>query len=239
MPQTELIARTIFVLMLALCLSFFSQIVHAEGVQLPTDAEITVQIAKSQKRIDEKLPKIEGNIPKVGAVYGDVPADQLVTGPKSIEGVMNSMREFNGGQLPRKVGSDLMIFVSLSMPREALHELSRQAKEAGGVLVLRGVLNEGWVATMKEAFSINQGAGAVWEINSAMFKKFKVTTVPVFVLADASQIVPSDEGCAPDIAFESVVGDISVEQALSIIRSRGKPAFAKMAEVRINKIRGQ
>lgn len=221
--------------LLALCASF----VQAEGLQLPTDAEIAAQIVKSKKRIEEKLPRIDGNLPKTGTVYGGVPADQIVASPRAIENVMSSMQEFNGGQSPKKVGSDLMIFASLSMPREALHELSRQAKEAGGVVVLRGVLNEGWVATMKEARAINQGAGAVWEISPAMFKKFKVTTVPVFVLADASQIVPSDEGCAPDVAFASVTGDISVEQALNIIKSRGKPAFAKMAEKRINKIRGK
>lgn len=212
---------------------------HAEGVQLPSDAAIAAQIAKSQKHIDEKLPKIDGNIPKAGTVYGDVPADQAITNPKAIEDVMHSMREFNGGKSPKKVGSDLMIFASLSMPKDVLHELSRQAKEAGAVVVLRGVLNEGWIATMKEARAINQGAGAAWEINPAMFKKFKVTTVPVFVLADASQIVPSDEGCAPDVAFASVTGEISVEQALNIIKSRGKPEFVRMAEARLGKIRGK
>ena len=131
-----------------------------------------------------------------------------------------------------------MIFVSLSIPPDALITLSRQVKEANGVIVLRGILNDGWVQTMKEARAVNQG-GAAWEINPAMFKKFKVTTVPVFVLADASQIIPSDEGCAPDVAYASVVGDISVEQALGIIKSRGAPQFARMAEARINKIRGE
>lgn len=226
--------QIISVVLLALCASF----ARAEGVQLPSDAAIAAQIAKSQKRIDEKLPRIDGNIPKAGAVY-DAPADQVVASPKAIEDVMHSMQEFNGGRPPKKVGSDLMIFASLSMPKDVLRELSRQAKEAGAVVVLRGVLGEGWVATMKEARAINQGAGAAWEINPAMFKKFKVTTVPVFVLADASRIVPSDEGCAPDIAYASVTGDISVEQALNIIKSRGKPEFAKMAEARINKIRGK
>lgn len=231
MPYKPLVS----VVLLALCASF----AHAEGVQLPSDAAIAAQIAKSQKRIDEKLPRIDGNIPKAGTVYGDVPADQAITNPRAIEDVMHSMRAFNGGKPPKKVGSDLMIFASLSMPRDVLNKLSRQAKEAGGVVVLRGVLNEGWVATMKEARAINQGAGVAWEINPAMFKKFKVTTVPVFVLADASKIVPSDEGCAPDIAYASVIGEISVEQALNIIKSRGKPEFAKMAEARINKIRGK
>jgi conjugal transfer pilus assembly protein TrbC len=220
-------------------LTFCASIVHAEGLQLPTDAEIAAQIVKSQNNIDEKLPRIDDHLPKAGTVYGDVPADQIVASPKAIEDVMHSMREFNGGKPAKKVGSDLMIFASLSMPRDILQELSRQARDAGGVVVLRGVLSEGWTATMKEVRAINQGAGAVWEINPAMFKKFKVTTVPVFVLADASQIIPSDEGCAPDVAYASVTGDISVEQALNIIKSKGSPEFAKMADARINKIRGR
>jgi conjugal transfer pilus assembly protein TrbC len=219
-------------------LTFCASLVHAEGVQLPTDAEIAAQLVKTKKQIDEKLPKIDGNIPKAGTVYGNVPADQVVASPKAIEDVMHSMKEFNGGKQPKKVGSDLMIFASLSMPHDVLSELSRQAKEAGGVMVLRGVLSEGWVATIKEARAINQDAGDLWEINPPMFKKFKVTTVPMFVLADASQIIPSDEGCAPDVAYASVTGDISVEQALNIIKSKGKPEFSKMAEARINKIRG-
>ncbi len=220
-------------------LTFCASLVHAEGVQLPTDAEIAAQIVKSQKTIVEKLPRIDGNIPKAGTVYSDVPADQVIASPKAIEDVMHSMQEFNGGRPQKKVGSDLMIFASLSMPREVLQELSRQAVEAGGVIVLRGVQSEGWVATMKEARAINRGAGAAWEINPAMFKKFKVTMVPVFVLADASQIIPSDEGCAPDVAYASVTGDISIEQALNIIKTRGKPEFATMAVTRLNKIRGQ
>ena len=231
MPYKPLVS----VVLLALC----APLAHAEGMQLPSDAAIAAQIAKSQKHIDEKLPRIDGNTPKAGTVYGDVPADQAITNPRAIEDVMHSMRDFDGGRPAKKVGSDLMIFASLSMPRDVLHELARQAKEAGGVIVLRGLLNEGWIATMKEAREINQGAGEVWEINPPMFKKFKVTTVPVFVLADASKIVPSDEGCAPDIAYASVTGEISVEQALNIIKSRGKPEFTKMAEARINKIRGK
>jgi conjugal transfer pilus assembly protein TrbC len=222
------------IVLLTICV----EVVNAEGLQLPTDAEIAAQIVKNQKQINEKLPQIEGNVPKAGAVYGDVPVNQMVASPKALEEVMQSMKEFNGGRPPKKVGSDLMIFASLSMPRDVLRELTRQAKEAGAVIVLRGLLNEGWAATMKEARAINQDAGDVWEINPPMFKKFKVTTVPVFVLADASQIVPSDSGCAPDVAYASVTGDISVEQALHIIKSNGQPTFAKMAEARINKIRG-
>jgi type-F conjugative transfer system pilin assembly protein TrbC len=226
------------ILIFCIVLSFCTSLAHAEGLQLPTDAEIEAQRAKNIAKINEAMPKIDGKTPKAGTVYGNAPADQVIASPKAMEDVMQSMQKFNAGKQAKKVGSDLMVFASFSMPTEALVTLSHQVKEAGGVIVLRGILNDGWVQTMKEARAVNQG-GAAWEINSAMFKKFKVTAVPAFVLADASKIVPSDEGCASDVAYASVVGDISVEQALGIIKTRGAPQFAKMAEVRINKIRSE
>lgn len=133
----------------------------------------------------------------------------------------------------------LLIFVSFSMPEQVLKNLAEQARTAGGVMVLRGMVDGKLSATQDAARAVNQ-AGASWEINPELFTTFDVQTVPAFVLTGNKEVI--DQGCALDAdgqcssknTFSKVSGDISVIVALDTMRMRTNIPFVKeIAEKRL------
>ncbi len=134
--------------------------------------------------------------------------------------------------------SDFIIFVSFSMPKDVLKELARQAKEMGGVMVVRGFQNGSMMQTKQAALDVNK-AGAMWEIHPELFKAFKVESVPTFVVASAEAQSVLDDGCSPEATYTSVSGNISAYQALDTIRIRAQPEIAKMAELKMARLKEQ
>jgi type-F conjugative transfer system pilin assembly protein TrbC len=133
----------------------------------------------------------------------------------------------------------LLIFVSFSMPEQVLKNLAEQARVAGGVMVLRGMVDGKLSATQAAALRVNQGR-ASWEINPELFTTFDVNTVPAFVLTGNKAVL--DEGCAPDDSgqcspkntFSKVSGDISVQAALDTMRLRTEIPFIRdLAQTRL------
>lgn len=138
------------------------------------------------------------------------------------------------GDAPKAVSArgDLVVFVSFSMPQHVLTELSRQAKELGAVMVVRGFKDGSVDQTRMAALEVNP-SGAMWEIHPELFKAFKVTKVPTIVLANAASGSPDEEGCAPDATYGSVSGNVSLELALNTLRLRGRTDISKLAELRL------
>jgi len=129
----------------------------------------------------------------------------------------------------RKGQSDLMIFVSFSMPPEMLMSYVRQAKRFGGVLMMRGFVNDKMSATKAAIERLNQ-EGVEWQISPEPFKKFKIDKVPSIVLASADDAESvTVEGCATPDAFSMVSGDIQVFDALDKMRLRSQPKIAVLA----------
>lgn len=126
----------------------------------------------------------------------------------------------------------LLVFISFSMPPRVIEELSRQAKESGAVLVLRGMKDANMRSTKDAAAKLNRG-GAEWMIHPELFKQFKVEQVPSVVLAAAGADQVDANGCAPDVEFASVVGEVSIEYALKVIRSKAVPEIASMAAAKL------
>lgn len=209
---------------------------EAVAVDLPTDAEIRAKIAEQQKmrqesvgqgmRASQPIEKRYINIP-------DVARQQDNSAP-----VMDMLTEIQNASKnsTKRVGSDLMVFVSFSMPEKTFREYTEQAKALGAVLVLRGLKNGSWKETMDAMYSLDR-IGARAQINPELFKLFKVTTVPAIVLADNSKSTVLEQGCAQDAAYESVVGDVSIEYALKVIRSKGRPEFSQMADKRLKGVK--
>lgn len=133
----------------------------------------------------------------------------------------------------------LLVFVSFSMPKQVLENLSEQARIAGAVVVLRGMVSGQLSTTQERALQVNK-AGASWEINPELFTTFDVKTVPAFVLTGNKDVI--DNGCAVDLSgqcspqntFSKVSGDISVQLALDTIRRRTEiPLIRDLAEKRL------
>ena len=130
--------------------------------------------------------------------------------------------------LPKKK-DDLMIFVSFSMPPDMLKEYSKQAKEYGAVLVLRGFYQNSLKETQTQALEVNP-VGAEWDIAPATYKKFKIDHVPAIVLADSSDQSVLENGCAREGDYLRVDGNISIHQALVVMKQYGNGKLVKSAE---------
>lgn len=105
----------------------------------------------------------------------------------------------------KKQGSEkLLIFVSSSMPQESLKALFHQAQEVGATLIFRGLIEESFMKTKAffEALQING------EINPPLFETYGITQVPTFVIREGDN-------------YDSVQGNISLQEALILIRDKG------------------
>lgn len=135
----------------------------------------------------------------------------------------------------KKTGSDLIVFVSFSMPDDLLSSYSAQAKEAGATLVLRGLVEQSVNKTQLRAIPLNKPL-ASWDINPGLFRKFNIQHVPAIVLADSKDSQVMEEGCARPSAYLEVEGAVSIRQALLLMRSRGDGILAKDAGKRLEKL---
>jgi type-F conjugative transfer system pilin assembly protein TrbC len=136
-------------------------------------------------------------------------------------------------QVERKGESDLMIFVSFSMPDEMIASYVQQAKRFGGVLMIRGFVADKMSMTKAAIERLNQ-SGVEWQINPEPFKKFKVEKVPAIVLAsveDAQSVM--EDGCATPGTYSMVTGDLAILDALDKISLRSQTKISKFAKNRL------
>ncbi len=209
---------------------------HAGAAQpLPSDDEIRARVRVLSGGVTETLDRAGREAPNPGEIRIDVPP---APPDRRLDDLEALARQFNGGRpLLPKSGSDLMVFVSLSMPEHVLKALARQAKDAGAVMVLRGLKGGSWQVTWKTLAALNQGIGAEWIIHPEGFKQFKVAKVPTIVLADGRTASVMEDGCAEAGSYAALAGDVSIEQALGIMKIRGEPVISQLAVDRLARLR--
>jgi type-F conjugative transfer system pilin assembly protein TrbC len=125
-------------------------------------------------------------------------------------------------------GYALAVMISFSMPDALIKKYSQQAKEAGAVLLTRGLYQNSLTKTVSKAITVNPSMAA-WQIDPVQFRRFKVDKVPAIVLIDNNDAKTMTDGCAPEVSYLKVEGDISVRQALDIMRLRGDKKLAALA----------
>ena len=81
----------------------------------------------------------------------------------------------------RVQGSSLVVFVSFSMPKASLVELSDQSLKYNATLVLRGICEGSFLKTKEKILEINPN-GLRLDIHPDLFKQYDIKRVPTFVL---------------------------------------------------------
>lgn len=184
--------------------------------QLPAESVIPRQFGGAMPRV-EALPKPAVPPPDIASIaekyksLGRAVASQTATLP------------------------DLMVFVSLSMPKEALNRIVEQAELAGATLVFRGLQGESMLQMTKEIGAITGNRNVSAVIHPPAFQQFSVTRVPAVVLARAEAGNVMDDGCSKPDTFVKVAGDVSLDYALEYIE-RKSPAWSGIASAYRNKI---
>lgn len=209
----------------------------AFGDNLPSDAEMQALGKKQLGDFGAAIQKAQQSLRVQPTARVDVPQDTQVRSPIEKALIDETMSDANsvGKNVPSKKGNDLIVFVSFSMPDDELKSYSEQAREAGAVLVMRGLVNNSLQQTKIRAYQVSH-ARAGWEINPSLFKKFKVDRVPVIILADGANKV-TDDGCAVPTSYLRVDGSVAIRQALLLMRRYGdQPKLVKDAADRLYKL---
>jgi type-F conjugative transfer system pilin assembly protein TrbC len=108
-----------------------------------------------------------------------------------------------------------MVFVSLSMPRNTLTQLAKDAKKVNGVLIMRGTVGGSLRQTVTAVQRLSQ-QGVEIMIDPLAFKRYGVQVVPsVMVDLGGGQGCDAQQACAQRSAL--VEGDVSLSYALQHI----------------------
>ncbi len=83
-------------------------------------------------------------------------------------------RQSQGSPKPPQI----LVFVSLSMPKLSLQELARQADIGNATLIMRGLKNN----SFKDMAAELKELGISVQIDPNLFKQYQITKVPTFVL---------------------------------------------------------
>ena len=150
-------------------------------------------------------------VPGGGGANG-VDLDELV------EGARASLTEPNGAPL-------FLVFASLSMPEEALKPLIADVRDAGGVVVFRGLPQNNGRAMVSAFTRIMDHETAVnVAIDPRLFRAFRVDVAPTFVAA-GSDFAPCDDlDCtSPPPPHDRMSGNVTVRYALERFADAGGP----------------
>lgn len=206
-----------------------------QPVRLPT----TEEIHKAQSRAREAMQRVPdtnqalqfhgGGMPKVEALpQAAVPAPDIAT-------IAEKYKELGRPSASKNGQPELMVLVSLSMPREALERTVMQAERAGAVLVFRGLKGDSMTKMGEEIQSIVGKRSVSAVVHPPAFQQFSVTKVPAVVIARPEAGNVLENGCSQGGTFVKVSGDVSLDYALDYIerRSRAWGAIAKAYRNRI------
>lgn len=124
--------------------------------------------------------------------------------------------------------SNVIIFVSFSMPEQSIVNLLQDAKKIHASVVIRGLIHNSFKETfIKMASIVKKAGGGGVELNPPVFKKFNIEKVPAVVVL-SNQNCQLELSC-PEDKYDVVYGNIPLYDSLKLIRDHGT-ASNKIAE---------
>ena len=216
----SLLPALILLLTSSVTLAQESPLVGNQPVRLPTSEEMQ----KSQSRAREAMQRIPdseqsmrlygGGMPNIEALpQAAVPAPDIAT-------IAEKFKELGKASAPKNEQPDLLIMVSLSMPRDALERTAEQAERAGATLVFRGLKGDSMTRMGEEIQSIIGKRNVSAVVHPPAFRQFSVTRVPAVVIARPEAGTVLENGCSQAGTFVKVAGDVSLDYALEHIERK-------------------
>lgn len=134
--------------------------------------------------------------------------------------------------------NEVMVFVSLSMPKGSLERAARDTRKAGAAILMRGVskgVGPGrWVQSMAALEPLTKNGGEV-SLAPDLFERYGIKRVPAVVVA-----ADPASGCVEDACREYAViyGDVSLAYALDRLTDR-QDSVGAIARRRLAKLENQ
>lgn len=118
----------------------------------------------------------------------------------------------------------LIIFISLSMPKAAIQSLFKEAVQYDATLVLRGLMENSFpktVSAISAWVQKNGGQGGI-QIDPTLFDAYTIQAVPSYVLRKSNTI---------ESPYDVVRGALGAHEALQIIAAEGVAASSVAKEL--------
>lgn len=129
--------------------------------------------------------------------------------------------------------SNVIIFISFSMPEESIKGWIRNAKFIHAPVVIRGLIHNSFKETTQKMTEIVKKERGGVELNPILFRKYHIEKVPAVVLTHAGECLPN-QSC--DERFNVIYGDVELEYALNHF-SRLDDALAPFASTALQQLR--
>lgn len=111
--------------------------------------------------------------------------------------------------------SNIMVFISLSMPKESLQNYYIEAKKFNATLMIRGFIDDSLSKTVAY-FKAAQDEGVMVQVDPHSFEKFNIVQVPTIIVKDGNCLL--NTSCA----YDKITGNVSLRYALEKIEREGE-----------------
>lgn len=181
--------------------------VERRGDAFRKDAQTVQAVALEQMRTIDKA-----NLPRGPA--GAVDFDEM------IQAASANLKEAQG------TAPQFMVFVSTSMPEQALKRIIADTSAAGGVVVFRGFpgnSGKAFIAALSKVVEKDQQFASIG-IDPRLFRAFDVTAVPTMVVS-SSDFTPCDGFTCKTTPppFDRIEGNVTVRYALETFAGENGP----------------
>ncbi len=181
--------------------------VERRGDAFRKDAQTVQAVALEQMRTIDKA-----NLPRGPA--GAVDFDEM------IQAASANLKEAQG------TAPQFMVFVSTSMPEQALKRIIADTSAAGGVVVFRGFpgnSGKAFIAALSRVVEKDQQFASIG-IDPRLFRAFDVTAVPTMVVS-SSDFTPCDGLTCKTTPppFDRIEGNVTVRYALETFAGENGP----------------
>ena len=113
--------------------------------------------------------------------------------------------------------SQVLVFLSFSMPEKSLQAWLLQCKQSGATPVIRGLIHNSFKDTMTAILALSKKTGIGMQLDPILFKTFAVTKVPAVVYVKDTPACPANMNCK-SVDYDSLYGDVSLDYALEKMR---------------------
>ncbi len=110
--------------------------------------------------------------------------------------------------------SNVLVFVSFSMPKESVKGWMREAEKIHAPVVIRGLVNNSFKATMQKMTELARDNHGGVQLDPTLFKLFNIKQVPAVVVTNYTPCL-ANRTCVN--TYDVVYGDVHLDYALKKI----------------------
>ncbi len=197
----------------------------------------TIEAARGQDLAAWAESVIGRALKEAGAAAGTGSVSVEAHAPALARAAADSGPPFKG--LP-PAGPEVIVFMSLAVPKPSWRQWSGEAARIGAPMVLRGVLADGFMATVGAIRARGAEVGAGAGIDPRLFRLFRIAHVPAVAVVPGGVPPCATPGCSadPPPPHDLVTGNIGLEAALEAISREGGPGRAA-ARAALARLRGE